>query len=133
MTPFQVNHAALFVPRDSPISRVELLARDMRQHYRDGKDKSKRDERSNNQPTELEHGLGKGKTQGALAEAPTTPTKLAKSRTLEPNSVSLHWVPLTSQKEIESNLNVWTSPLDLGSQCWLTILSSKEDQQFRVL
>ena len=131
MTPFQTNTAALFVPRDSALSRVELLTRDMSRRYGKRQDELMRDEQSTKETTEPEHGFGK--TRRELAEGSTTPTKDAESRTTERNSRSLQWVSLTSQKEVELHLNVRTPTHDLGSRSWLTILFSKGEQQFRTL
>ena len=111
MTLFATNAAALFVPRDSPLSQVELLTQDSRQDRPERRGIFSRDKHSSKDTPDLEHELGEH--QRDMTENATTPTDdivVASSATLKGHS-SLQWVSLRSHEELEWHLSVCTHTL----------------------
>ena len=116
MTPFALNSAALFVPRDSPQSRVELLARGTRQHHGERQYKFSCDEQLPRNLPELERGLEESRRDIAGESTAPLEETVVNSKATKRNDVSLHWVSLTSHQEVELYLRVRTlnPDLDLG-------------------
>jgi hypothetical protein len=108
MTPNEINTAALFVPRDSPLSQVELLAPDSRPHGRSQHDNFSRDQQPGKDVHDCQHGLGERQSKVAAGSMAPANSADVDSGATQQNDVGLHWVPLRSQKELEFHLRVCT-------------------------
>jgi hypothetical protein len=107
MTLFATTATALFVPRDSPLSQVELLTRDRRLDY--------------NQREQLERSRDEPATKGIPEPLPQLGATLEES-SVEPRTVtgqtavdtdasqqrdmSLQWLALSTLEELECHLRV---------------------------
>ena len=109
MTLFAMNAAALFVPRDSPLSQVELLAPDWKPYCKSQHDNFARDRPPSKETPQFGYVLGEHQRKVGAGSTGSANGAVVDSSATQQSDAGLHWVPLRSEKELERHLSVCTT------------------------
>jgi hypothetical protein len=107
MSLFAANTESLFVPRESPLSHVELLVRDAEPFCHRGGNELSRDAEVARKPPKVELEV-EGKTEDVSGRPTIGKHETAVySNVGQQNYVGLEWKSLGSPSEVEQRLKVW--------------------------
>lgn len=106
MNPFNHDTPPLFVQQDSPISKVELLIKDLRQAHGQKRDLESRDEPFAKDVRGLEHQSEIGAEDVSGKSTASTGDDWPNLDESQESNINLHWVSLRRPVELESSIRV---------------------------